>query len=93
VEVDEGYVGGKERGSGRIGRFTQNKSIVAVGVEHRKDGEPGRPPIPGRVALAVIPDVTTASVHAFVDSQVKLGSTLWTDKFASLTFAVARFFE
>lgn len=34
VEVDEGYVGGKERGSGRIGRFTENKTIVAVAVEH-----------------------------------------------------------
>jgi transposase-like protein len=83
IEVDEGYVGGKERGTGRIGRFTQNKSIVAVGVEHRQEGKPGRPPLPGRVALAVIPDVTTASVHAFVDSQIKRGSTLWTDKFSS----------
>ncbi len=83
IEVDEGYVGGKERGSGRIGRAAQNKSIVAVAVEHWRPGEVGRPPIPGRAALAVIPDVTTASVHAFVDSQVKPGSTLWTDKFAS----------
>ena len=83
VEVDEGYVGGKERGSGRIGRFTQNKSIVAVGVEHAGEGRPGRLPIPGRLALAVLPDVTTASVHGFVDSRVKRGSALWTDKFAS----------
>jgi len=83
MEVDEGYVGGKERGTGRIGRFTQNKSIVAVGVEHWKEGEPGRPPIPGRAALAVLPDVTTASVRAFLDSQVKAGSVLWTDKFSS----------
>ncbi len=83
IEVDEGYVGGKERGSGRIGRFTQNKSIVAVAVEHWKDGEPGRPPIPGRVALAVLPDATGRSVHAFVDSQVKPGTALWTDKFSS----------
>jgi len=83
VEVDEGYVGGKERGSGRIGRVTQSKSIVAVGVEHRKEGKPGRQAIPGRAVLAVIPDVTTASVRGFVDSRVKAGSTLWTDRFAS----------
>lgn len=83
IEVDEGYVGGKERGAGRIGRFTQSKSIVAVAVEHWKDGEPGRPPMPGRAALAVLPDVTTASVRALVDTQVKAGSTLWTDQFAS----------
>ena len=84
IEVDEGYGGGKERGTGRIGRFTQNKSIVAVAVEHWKEGEPGRPPIPGRAALAVLPDVTTASVRAFLDSQVKAGSVLWTDKFSSM---------
>ncbi len=83
VEVDEGYVGGKERGSGRIGRFTQNKTVVAVAVEHWKEGEPGRPPIPGRAALGVLPDLTTASVRAFVDTQIKPGSTLWTDKFSS----------
>jgi len=83
IEVDEGYVGGKERGTGRIGRFTQNKSIVAVGVEHWKEGEPGGPPIPGRAALAVLPDVTTASVRAFLDSQVRPRSVLWTDKFSS----------
>jgi len=66
-----------------MGRFTQNKSIVAVGVEHAAEGRLGRLPIPGRVALAMIPDVTTASVHGFVDSRVKRGSVLWTDKFSS----------
>jgi transposase-like protein len=83
LEVDEGYVGGKERGSRHIGRGHLSKSIVAVAVEHWREGEPGRPPIPGRAALAVIPNVTTASVHGFVDRQVKRGSPLWTDKFAS----------
>jgi len=83
VEMDEGYVGGKERGGGRLGRFTRSKSIVAVAVEHWQDGKPGRPPIPGRAALAVLPDVTTASVYAFVDRRVQRGSALRTDKFAS----------
>lgn len=83
VEADEGYVGGKERGTGRIGRFTQTKSIVAVAVEHCKRGEAGRPPIPGRAALAVLPDVTMGSVRAFLDDKIKPHSALWTDRFAS----------
>jgi len=83
IEVDEGYVGGRERGSGRIGRFTQNKSIVAVAVEHWKEGAPGRPPIPGRAALGVVPDASAASLQGFVDTRVKTGSTLWTDRFSS----------
>lgn len=41
IEVDEGYVGGKERGGGRIGRSAQTKSIVAVAVEHWKPGDAG----------------------------------------------------
>lgn len=69
MEVDEGYVGGGERGSGRIGRAAQIKSIVAVAVEHWGPGEAGRPPIPGRAALAVIPDATAASVRAFLESK------------------------
>jgi hypothetical protein len=56
---------------------------VAVAVERLHAGEPGRPPIPGRVALGVLPDLTTASVRAFVDTPVKPGSALWTDKFSS----------
>ncbi|HEX2711590.1 MAG TPA: IS1595 family transposase [Candidatus Acidoferrales bacterium] len=83
VEVDEGYVGGKERGWERGGRSTQHKSIVAVGVEHWKQGEPGRPPIPGRAVLAVLPDVTTSSLRAFLGSRVKTGSTLWSDRLSS----------
>lgn len=79
VEADEGYVGGKERGGGRIGRAAQTKSIVGVAVEHWKEGEPGRPPIPGRAALAVMPDVTTRSVRQFVESKLKPRTALWTD--------------
>ena len=82
IEVDEGYVGGKERGGGRIGRSAQTKSIVAVAVEHWKPGELGRPPIPGRAALAVMPDVTAASVRAFIESKVKAHSALLTDAWA-----------
>jgi len=79
VEADEGYVGGRERGGGRIGRAAVTKSIVAVAVEHWKEGEPGRPPIPGRAALAVVPDASTRSVRQFLESKLKPRTALWTD--------------
>jgi transposase-like protein len=79
VEADEGYVGGKERGGGRIGRSTQTKSIVAVAVEHWKEGEPGRSPVPGRAALGVMPDATARSVRRFLESKLKPHTGLWTD--------------
>lgn len=82
IEVDEGYVGGKERGGGRIGRSAQTKSIVAVAVEHWKPGEPGRPPIPGRAALTVMPDATSASVRRFIESKIRPRSALLTDAWA-----------
>ena len=75
-------MGGKERGGGRIGRSAQTKSIVAVAVEHCKPGEPGRPPIPGRAALTVMPDATSASVRAFIERQIKPRSALLTDAWA-----------
>lgn len=83
VEVDEGYVGGKERGSGRIGRAAHGKSLVAVAVEHWSSGEPGRRPIPGRAALAVIPDATSESVRTFVRTKVRPESAVLTDGFPS----------
>jgi transposase-like protein len=83
VEVDEGYVGGKARGTGRIGRIAQNKSVVAVAVEQWRPGAAGRPPIPGRAALAVIPDATAASLRSFLRAKVELESAVLTDAFSS----------
>jgi hypothetical protein len=42
IEVDESYVGGNERRTERIGRFTQNKSIVAAVATLERGGEAGR---------------------------------------------------
>jgi len=80
VEVGEGYVGRKERGSGRIGRGAQSKSLVAVAVEHWNTGEPGAA---GRGALAVIPDATAPSLRAFLRAKVQLESAVLTDAFTS----------
>jgi hypothetical protein len=82
VEMDEGYVGGAEKGSGRTGRGAQTKSLVAVAVEHRDAGKAGAPR-PGRSALAVMPDGTAGSVQASVRDRIQPHSALWTDAWSS----------
>ena len=93
VEVDEGYVGGREKGRGQAGRGGQSKSLVAVAVEHRAAGEPGEKPIPGRSALSVIPDARSESLRGFLRENVQPGSAVLTDRFASYSGLSARGFS
>ena len=79
VEVDEGYVGGAEEGAGRRGRGAQSKSVVAVAVEQRKPGEPGRPPVPGFAALAVVANAASDSLDEFLGAKVQPGSHILSD--------------
>ena len=72
VEVDETYVGGVEEGR-RGGRQRKStKSIVVAAVEVRGRGS-------GRIRLAVVGDVSAASLVPFVEGAVEPGSTLLTD--------------
>ena len=72
VEVDETYVGGieEERRGGR--RRDSAKSIVVGAVEVRGRGS-------GRIRLAVVEDLSAASLVSFVEASVAPGSTLLTD--------------
>jgi transposase-like protein len=79
VEVDEGYVGGEEHGEARKGRGAKSKSVVAVAVEHRGPGKPGRPPIPGFAALSVLPNAGSKSLDGFLKDKVRPGSHVLTD--------------
>jgi transposase-like protein len=82
VEVDEGYVGGEEHGKGRRGRGTRGvrtKSVVAVAVERRGVGKPGKKPVPGFAALEVIPDAATETLERFLADKVKPGSHILSD--------------
>ena len=92
MEVDEGFVGGAEEGRGRMGRGRQTKSLVAVAVEQRRPGKPGRSPLPGRMALAVIPHATAESLRAFLRAKVRQGSAVLTDGFSSYSGLTPRGF-
>ena len=79
IEVDEGYVGGEEHGESRKGRGAAAKSVVAVAVERRAEGQPGRPPVPGFAALRVLPNAAAASLEGFLGSKVEPGSHILSD--------------
>jgi transposase-like protein len=78
VEVDEGYVGGVEEG-GKRGRGGTDKAIVAVAVEHRAEGQPGRPPVPGFAALRVVANAAARSLDRFLGDKIRTGSHVLTD--------------
>lgn len=68
VEMDETFVGGKNKGGGR-GRGMDNKTIV-MGIKERG----------GPIVTEIIPSVTTASLRAVVESKVEKGSAVSTDE-------------
>src|SRR4051795_9136410 len=72
VEVDEAYLGGLEEGR-RGGRRRDSSTSIGVGaVEVRGRGS-------GRVRLAVVDDLSAASLVPFVEAAVEAGSTVLTD--------------
>jgi transposase-like protein len=73
VEVDETNVGGRERGKGTAGRGTTNKAVVAIAVEVLE------PKGFGRVRLAHLHKVNSATLCGFVGSVVTAGATVRTD--------------
>lgn len=74
IEVDEVFVGGKN--SGKRGRGSEGKSLIAVAVEVkcRKTG---------RARLAKIPDASSESLIAFIEANIDPSSTIITDGWPS----------
>lgn len=80
VEVDEGYVGGKEEGC--IGRGVEDKKIVIGAVELIRwtDSKSGRARVRcGRVRFQMIPNVQGKTLKKFVNAHVERNSKVNTD--------------
>ena len=85
VEVDESYLGGPEAGMG--GRGALGKVLLAGAVERGpKRGF-------GRARLALIPDVSAASLRAFLVDNVEPGACVITDGWRSYPAATRELYE
>jgi transposase-like protein len=71
VEMDETYVGGKR--SGKRGRGTEGKALIAVAVEDK--GDKGI----GRIRLKHIKDASGDSLEGFIKEVIAPGATIRTD--------------
>lgn len=70
VEVDETYIGGKNKG--KRGRGSENKTVV-LGIVERK----------GRARAIVIPDVKAKTLLPAVEANVQKNATVYTDDLPS----------
>jgi transposase-like protein len=70
IEIDETYIGGKEKGV--VGRKTLKKSLVVIAAEIR-----GR--VMGRIRMSVINDASGESLFPFIQESVIEGTVLHTD--------------
>lgn len=75
VEVDETYIGGKR--SGKRGRGSENKTLVAIAVEDKAGDQDGKGI--GRIRLKRIPDVSSESLISFIGTHVFSGTRIRTD--------------
>ena len=72
VEVDETFIGGQEPGLAG-GRARGKKALVGVAVEVKS------PKGFGRCRMAILPDASAGSLHAFVSDNVEPGARIITD--------------
>jgi transposase-like protein len=71
VEVDEAFFGAPETG-GKRGRGSENKVQAAIAAEIDTNKV-------GRIRIGIIKDASQASLHAFVQEHIEVGSTIISD--------------
>jgi len=81
VEVDEAYIGGEEKGTGKQGRGADDKILVVVATEciGKKIG---------RVRFQIIPDASAENLLPFVENNIERGSDVITDGWSGYAFLV-----
>lgn len=82
VEIDECYIGGKAEG-GKVGRGSENKTLVAVATE--LNGKKL-----GRIRLKTIRDASAESLIPFITDNVEQGSKIITDDWRGFTGVEAK---
>ena len=77
VELDESLIGGREPGSGKRGRASQRKTLVAVSAEQTPGGGLSR------AHLRVIGDASAKTLTKAAGALIQPGSTVKTDGWSS----------
>ena len=79
VEVDETYIGGKEKGKGTQGRGAKTKALVVVATECQGKQI-------GRVRFKIILEASADELKAFINETIKPGSKIITDGWSGYNF-------
>ena len=87
VEVDETFIGGKNK-HGQRGRGAAGKVLVVIAIELNPSGHGF-----GRARMQVIPDATGPTLRGFIVKNVAPGSTVVTDAWTSYPAIVKDGFE
>jgi len=79
VEVDETYIGGKEKGKGTQGRGAKTKALVVVATECQGKQI-------GRVRFKIILEASADELKVFINETIKPGSKIITDGWSGYNF-------
>lgn len=79
VEVDETFIGGKEKGEGTQGRGAETKSLVVVATECIGKQI-------GRVRFKIIPEASADELRLFINETIEPKSTIITDGWSGYNF-------
>lgn len=79
VEVDEAFIGGKEKGGGKQGRGAETKSLVVVATECIGKQI-------GRVRFKIISEASADGLCLFINEASEPGSTIITDGWRGYNF-------